>query len=97
MDKAYTDFQAGVGSFETLLQSVLAATNAAQEELRTEKKRLAEERVAFEEEKGRIAQVTSTADLSISAFCFCSCHGNALLSKPLRSGRGPSCCCSEKP
>ena len=66
MDKAYSDFKGGVSGFQSLLQTVVDAAAAAQDELRSKEQALAAERVAFDEEKGRVVQVLLLFD-SISS------------------------------
>lgn len=58
MDKACAEFHTGADTFQTLLFTVQQSVQTAQEDLKAEKKRLAEEREALEQEKVRVAEVS---------------------------------------
>ena len=57
MDRAYAAFDTGALEFGRVFKDAVQAANAAQEDLRAQRAQLAEERVAFEHEKARVAQV----------------------------------------
>lgn len=57
MDQAFSKFTGGVAGFKNTFEEAVQAANAAKEELDRERAKLAEERVAFEHERARIAQV----------------------------------------